>query len=128
MLFKIVYYSFELIKLKIFENEVVSVYLSVSFHSNNITIINLWFFLIFLCGSSITQGRGCARGALEWGTGKILHLEFDSEWKPIGQNASKFNSQLGVIAKNAQKVPLTYLRWSDMPDDILEYIWTEVKV
>ncbi|KAK9180459.1 hypothetical protein WN943_029668 [Citrus x changshan-huyou] len=73
------------------------------------------------------SGRGCAHGALEWGTGKMLHLEFDSEWKPMGQNASKFNSQLGVIAKNGQKVPLTYLRWSDMPDDILEYIWTEVE-
>ncbi|KAJ4723094.1 Plant transposase [Melia azedarach] len=32
-----------------------------------------------------------------------------------------------ITACNGQKVPLIYVRWTDVPDDILEYIWREVQ-
>ncbi|KAH9649806.1 hypothetical protein KPL70_026120 [Citrus sinensis] len=63
-----------------------------------------------LAETSITQGRGCARGALEWGTGKILHLEFDSEWKPIGQNANNTDAPQEYKPHCLRKVGE---RWTD---------------
>lgn len=37
-------------------------------------------------------------------------------------------SHFGIIAQNGFKVPLTYVEWTDMPKDMLNYIWEEVKV
>ncbi|KAK9190033.1 hypothetical protein WN943_018634 [Citrus x changshan-huyou] len=36
-------------------------------------------------------------------------------------------SHFGIIAQNGFKVPLTYVEWTDMPKDMLDYIWEEVK-
>ncbi|KAK9187113.1 hypothetical protein WN944_018504 [Citrus x changshan-huyou] len=33
-----------------------------------------------------------------------------------------------VSTQNGFKVPLTYVEWTDMPKDMLDYIWEEVKV
>lgn len=86
-------------------------------------------FLIFLGESTqVRQARGLALGVEEWGIGEIMHLQFNSEWLVIGLNSSKFKSHLGIIVKNGLKVPLTYAKRTHMPDDILEFIWKEVKV
>lgn len=45
----------------------------------------------------------------------------------IGSNSSEFKSHLGIVVKNGLKVPLTYAEWTHMPDDVLEFIWKEVK-
>ncbi|XP_021800731.1 uncharacterized protein LOC110744993 [Prunus avium] len=74
----------------------------------------------------IIKGRGAARSIPQWGTGNILHVTFDPEWKPIKANASLFSSQLGIIARNGKKIPLTYPTWNDMPDDILDNIWKDI--
>ncbi|KAL9432776.1 hypothetical protein AB3S75_027738 [Citrus x aurantiifolia] len=73
------------------------------------------------------QARGPALGVAQWGSGKIMHLDFNSEWQVIGPNSNKFKTQLGIIARNGHKVPLTYVEWIDMPENILEDIWKEVK-
>ncbi|KAH9780205.1 hypothetical protein KPL71_007996 [Citrus sinensis] len=73
------------------------------------------------------QARGPALGVAQWGSGKIMHLDFNSEWQVIGPNSNKFKTQLGIIARNGRKVPLTYVEWIDMPENILEDIWKEVK-
>ncbi|KAL6287725.1 hypothetical protein ACE6H2_012115 [Prunus campanulata] len=34
----------------------------------------------------ISKGRGAARSIPQWGTGNILHVSFDLEWKPVKDN------------------------------------------
>ncbi|KAM1365372.1 hypothetical protein ACFX13_044379 [Malus domestica] len=74
----------------------------------------------------IMKGRGAALSISEWGTGTKVHIDFDSKWKPIKENATRFSGQLGIIARNGQKVPLTYVSWTEMPDHVLDDIWKEV--
>lgn len=74
------------------------------------------------------QARGPALGVGQWGSGKKMRLDFNSEWQVIGPNSNKFKTQLGIIARNGHKVPLTYVEWINMPENILEEIWKEVKV
>ncbi|KAM1365371.1 hypothetical protein ACFX13_044379 [Malus domestica] len=76
----------------------------------------------------IMKGRGAALSISEWGTGTKVHIDFDSKWKPIKENATRFSGQLGIIARNGQKVPLTYVSWTEMPDHVLDDIWKEVTV
>ncbi|PRQ27510.1 hypothetical protein RchiOBHm_Chr6g0306081 [Rosa chinensis] len=73
------------------------------------------------------KGRGAACGMPEWGTGKIAHIEFDANWMPISENGKGFSSQLGILARDGQKVPLTFTSWTAMPDDLLDDIWKDVK-
>ncbi|KAK9131036.1 hypothetical protein Sjap_011523 [Stephania japonica] len=80
-----------------------------------------------LNSEQISKGRGPALAIDDWGTGYIMNVEFDEYWKPIGSNADKFKSQLGVIARDEKKVPLTYERWTDVPKAIKIDIWKEVK-
>lgn len=74
------------------------------------------------------RGRGPATGISTWGTGERFHLTFDEHMQPNGPNANKFKTQLGIIAKNGYHVPLTYTKWIDMPEDVLNYIWKDVQV
>ncbi|KAK9931988.1 hypothetical protein M0R45_019240 [Rubus argutus] len=78
-------------------------------------------------GEGAKKGRGAACGMPDWGTGKIAHIEFDSNWMPINENGKGFSSQLGILARDGQKVPLTYTSWTAMPDHVLNAIWKDVK-
>lgn len=73
------------------------------------------------------KGRGAARPILTWGTGQILEVEFNQYMQPVGESAVKLASQLGCIAWDCERVPLTYAKWTDMPTHVLEDIWREVK-
>ncbi|PRQ55215.1 hypothetical protein RchiOBHm_Chr1g0322131 [Rosa chinensis] len=73
------------------------------------------------------KGRGAACGMPEWGTGKLIHIEFDANWMLIIENGKGFSSQLGILARDGEKVPLTYTSWNAMPEDILDAIWKDVK-
>ncbi|XP_073104903.1 uncharacterized protein [Elaeis guineensis] len=77
--------------------------------------------------TSRRRGRGTAHGIEFWGTGQKVSLVFDAHMQPCGSNASKFKSQLGVIAKNGTYVPLTYASWTEIPQYILDHIWKEVQ-
>ena len=63
-----------------------------------------------------------------WGTGQKLHVDFNSQWQPIGPNKNAFTTQIGLLAKNTNIVPLTCVCWTDMPTSSLDAIWKEVKV
>ena len=97
-------------------------------------IIAYCLFLLYLTGhvsSSSTSsrcGRGCAKGGSEWGTGTKLDIHFDENYCPIGDNVSKLTTQVGSIVRNGNIVPLTFLDWNTVPDDILDAIWKDVKV
>ncbi|KAK1268170.1 hypothetical protein QJS04_geneDACA013799 [Acorus gramineus] len=66
-----------------------------------------------MCGTSNNRkGRGSARSLSIWGTGEQLHINFNEMMQPIGLNATKLTSQLGYIARDSHRVPLTYVSWS----------------
>ncbi|KAF5931753.1 hypothetical protein HYC85_027924 [Camellia sinensis] len=77
--------------------------------------------------TSTRRGRGCAKGIKEWGTGKKLHIQFDGNYCPIGDNVAKLTTQLGIIVRNGNIVPLTFVDWNSVPDDIVDAIWKDVK-
>ncbi|KAK1273579.1 Cytokinin dehydrogenase 5 [Acorus gramineus] len=81
-----------------------------------------------MCGTSNSEkGRGSTRSLSIWGTGEKLHVNFNEMMQPIGLNATKLTSQLGYIARDSHRVPLTYVSWSDMPEDVLDDIWRDVE-
>ncbi|CAL5390971.1 unnamed protein product [Camellia sinensis] len=81
------------------------------------------------CSSSTSsrRGRGCAKGIREWGTGTKLDIQFDENYCPIRDNVSKLTTQLDIIVRNGNIVPLTFLDWNTVLDDILDAIWKDVK-
>ncbi|XP_028064956.1 uncharacterized protein LOC114268054 [Camellia sinensis] len=42
-------------------------------------------------------------------------------------NVAKLTTQLGIIVRNGNIVPLTFLDWNNVPDDIVDAIWKDVK-
>jgi hypothetical protein len=48
--------------------------------------------------------------------------------QPVGDTTDDLISQLGIIAKNGRKLPLTFVSWSVMPKDKLDLVWNEVQV
>lgn len=74
------------------------------------------------------SGRGPAKMGFDWGTGKILMLELDEENQVVGSNCGTFASQLGIIAKDGNKLPLTYTDWRAMPKTNKDSIWLDIKV
>lgn len=64
----------------------------------------------------------------QWGTGKVMLLELDSENDVVGDNAKAFSSQLGILAKDGNKLPLSYTDWRALPDTDKDLVWNEVKV
>ncbi|THG22192.1 hypothetical protein TEA_002952 [Camellia sinensis var. sinensis] len=77
--------------------------------------------------TSTRRGRGCAKGIKEWGTGKKLDIQFDGNYCPIWDNVAKLTTQLGIIVRNGNIVPLTFLDRNNVPDDIIDAIWKDVK-
>ncbi|KAL7248229.1 hypothetical protein ACSBR2_003022 [Camellia fascicularis] len=76
---------------------------------------------------SSTRGRGFAKGIKDWGTGKKLAIDFDADFNPMGDNQSKLTSQLGFMIRNGNIVSFTYVDWTEVPIDVLESIWADVK-
>ncbi|KAH7853339.1 hypothetical protein Vadar_001364 [Vaccinium darrowii] len=74
-----------------------------------------------------TRGRGCAKGMKKWGTGAKLHVMFDNNFQPLGEEGTLLKGQLGTIVRNPHRVPLTYLDWDAVPEDIKSTIWKEIE-
>ncbi|CAI9114593.1 OLC1v1015348C1 [Oldenlandia corymbosa var. corymbosa] len=73
--------------------------------------------------------RGQTKPKFQWGTGNIMILELNENNQVVGVMASEFATQLGVLAREGHKLPLTYVDWRMMPkksnkDDV----WDEVKI
>lgn len=64
----------------------------------------------------------------KWNTGHKYALEFDEHFQLVGEFATKFMSQLGILIRDGQRVPLTYVDWPSVDDSIKESIWKEVQV
>ncbi|KAL7263694.1 hypothetical protein ACSBR1_001788 [Camellia fascicularis] len=53
--------------------------------------------------------------------------EFNAMFQPLNKLGRSFKGQLGQIVRNPDRVPLTYLSWGSVPEDIVEGIWKEVQ-
>ncbi|KAH7861409.1 hypothetical protein Vadar_025779 [Vaccinium darrowii] len=81
-------------------------------------------------GSMVTgRGRGPSRPHKDWGTGKKLKVVLDKHSnQPIGDTAAILESQLGILARNGNLAPLTYIDWRAPELNLYkERIWQEVK-
>ncbi|CAL5353229.1 unnamed protein product [Camellia sinensis] len=65
------------------------------------------------------RGRGFARGIKEWGTGTKIQVKFDDKFQPVEDDGKKLKGQLGLIVRSGHRVPLTYLRWNVMHDNLV---------
>ncbi|KAH7836263.1 hypothetical protein Vadar_034165 [Vaccinium darrowii] len=74
-----------------------------------------------------TRGRGCAKGMKKWDTGAKLHVMFDNNFEPLGEEGTLLKGQLGTIVRNPHRVPLTCLDWDAIPEDIKSTIWKEIE-
>ncbi|KAI8549155.1 hypothetical protein RHMOL_Rhmol06G0004500 [Rhododendron molle] len=73
-------------------------------------------------------GRGSAKGIHQWGTGSKLKVMFDNDFQPLGDEGTKLKGQLGTMLRNPHRVPLTYLDWNSVPEEIKSAIWKEVEM
>ncbi|KAI8549153.1 hypothetical protein RHMOL_Rhmol06G0004500 [Rhododendron molle] len=73
-------------------------------------------------------GRGSAKGIHQWGTGSKLKVMFDNDFQPLGDEGTKLKGQLGTMLRNPHRVPLTYLDWNSVPEEIKSAIWKEVEL
>ena len=78
--------------------------------------------------STSKKGRGYAKGTKQWATGVKLDVKFNAFFQPMGLQGTKLKSQLGLIIRNPHRVPLTYLDWDCLPEDIQKAIWEEIQV
>lgn len=72
--------------------------------------------------------RGSAKLGFEWGTGVVMMLQLDEDDNVVGNNSGAFATQLGILAKDGNKLPLSYTDWRAVPTSQKDLVWTEVKV
>ncbi|XP_027183788.1 uncharacterized protein LOC113782077 [Coffea eugenioides] len=73
------------------------------------------------------SGRGLARRSAGWGGGKKLELVWNARGQVIGPNATQYISQVGILVKDGNKLPLTYTDWRAMPEGSKERFWEDIK-
>ena len=56
----------------------------------------------------------------------IVYLTEDGEI--VGPDEVSLYSNLGILARNGYRAPLTYLSWTDVPINILDDLWREMQV
>jgi len=64
--------------------------------------------------STAKKGRGISRQISKWGKEKI-HIEFDAEGQPVGEMATKLETQLGVMVRSIAPLHLLiggHLGWN----------------
>ena len=72
--------------------------------------------------------RGHTTGVPGWNSGAKYAVEFNELFVPVGVNAKQLRSQLGILVRDGQRLPLTTLDWNSFGDDVMDGIWEEVKV
>ncbi|XP_058190951.1 uncharacterized protein LOC131308153 isoform X3 [Rhododendron vialii] len=72
-------------------------------------------------------GRGSVKGIHQWGSGSKLKVMFDNDFQPLGDEGNKLKGQLGTMLRNPHRVPLTYLDWNSVPEEIKIAIWKEIE-
>ena len=89
-----------------------------------------FFFCMCMCFlyTGDNSGRGLARRSAGWGGGKKLELVWNARGQVIGPNATQYISQVGILVKDGNKLPLTYTDWRAMPEGSKERFWEDIKV
>ncbi|CAL5416814.1 unnamed protein product [Camellia sinensis] len=78
--------------------------------------------------SAIRLTRGPGHPFARWGTRQKLKVTLNEENQPIGDEAAKLQSQLGILAWNGNFAPLTFNDWrAPQLNPYKERIWQEVK-
>ncbi|KAF7138780.1 hypothetical protein RHSIM_Rhsim07G0167600 [Rhododendron simsii] len=72
-------------------------------------------------------GGGSVKGIHRWGTGTKLKVMFDNDFQPLGDEGNRLKGQLGTMLRNPHRVPLTYLDWNSVPEEIKSAIWKEIE-
>ncbi|XP_071906871.1 uncharacterized protein [Coffea arabica] len=88
-----------------------------------------FFFCMCMCFlyTGDNSGRGLARRSAGWGGGKKLELVWNARGQVIGPNATQYISQVGILVKDGNKLPLTYTDWRAMPEGSKERFWEDIK-
>lgn len=74
------------------------------------------------------RGPTQCRFMLDMPDGERIFVPINMQGQPVGPEASKLASFLGIVARNGKMAPLNFLDWSAMPDAIKEDMWQFVQV
>ena len=80
-----------------------------------------------------TQSRRRGRSGTRWRditlsrtAGQKIPIEFDRYWKPIGLNASRYRSFVGLLARNKPSILIE--EWRNVNDRVKQQIWDTIQV
>ena len=73
------------------------------------------------------SGRGPSKMPDSWGTSRRLDVHVEGN-EILGKDSNLLKSALGTIARNGQRLPLTYSKWNDVPSTIIDEIWEDIQV
>lgn len=60
------------------------------------------------------------------GTTQRAQVDWNEHGQPVGHSAAQFSTQIGVIVRKL--VPVTLSRWSHLPEQLEDDLWTHVQV
>jgi len=55
-----------------------------------------------------------------------ISIEFDRFWHPIGPNAARYRSFVGVLARN--KPSILAMHWKEVDEQVKKHIWETIQV
>lgn len=64
--------------------------------------------------------------SLSRSTGEKIPIEFDRYWKPIGPNASRYRSFVGLLARNKPSILIE--EWRKVDESVKRHIWDTIQV
>ena len=64
----------------------------------------------------------------DWGSGRKLHIDFNQYNQPIGPGSVKLATQMGMMAKDGNRLPVTFKDWRAVDESLKEKCWAEIKV
>ena len=63
-----------------------------------------------------------------WGTEKKLHVVLNRYNQAIGPTSVTLATQMGIMAKDGNRLALTFADWRYLNDSLKESCWQEIKV
>lgn len=64
--------------------------------------------------------------SLSRSAGERIPIQFDQYWKPIGPNASRFRSFVGLLARNKPSILIE--EWRNVDKNVKQHIWDTIQV
>ena len=77
----------------------------------------------------IRRGRRATRlrdVSLSRSVGEKIPIQFDQYWKPIGPNASRYRSFVGLLARNKPSILIE--EWRNVDKNVKQHIWDTIQV